>query len=119
VHDRNAELPVFVKWMDFVSWLFPTMEKMPKKIRFTISQRIENYALDIVEDLIEARYSRNKREILLKVNLKIEKMRILFRICYERKFISSKTFKHFMFSIDTTGKMIGGWIKQQGKGNGR
>jgi len=119
VHDKNAELPVFVKWMDFVAWLLPTMEKVPKKVRFTISQRIENYALDIVEDLIEARYGRNKKEILIKVNLKLEKMRILFRICYERKFVSLKTFKHFTYSIDTVGKMIGGWIKQQNKNYAR
>jgi len=119
VHDKNGELPVFVKWMEFVSWLFPTMEKLPKKTRFTISQRVENYALDIVEDLIEARYARNKKEILMRVNLKIEKMRILFRICYERKFVSLKAYKHFMSSIDNVGRMIGGWIKQQGGQSGR
>jgi hypothetical protein len=46
--------------MQFLEWLLPTTEKFPKRVRFTFSDRINNLALDIMEDLVEARYSRNK-----------------------------------------------------------
>ena len=62
---QNSELPIFVKWIEFLKWFLPTLEKFPKKLRFTITNRVENIALDIVELLIEAKYSREKR-ILLK-----------------------------------------------------
>ena len=58
---QNAELPIFVKWVEFLKWFLPTLENFPKKARFTITSRIENIALDIVERLIEAKYSREKK----------------------------------------------------------
>jgi hypothetical protein len=39
----------------------PTTEKFPKRARYSFSGRIENLALDVAEDLVEARYSREKR----------------------------------------------------------
>ncbi len=55
--------PLFVLWYDFLNWLLQKTEKMPKNIRFTLTSRIDNLALDIIEGIIEARYSRQK-EIL-------------------------------------------------------
>ena len=77
---QRAELPIFVKWVEFLKWFLPTLEKFPKKSRFTITNRVENIALDIVELLIEARYSREKRSLLRKINLDLEKIRILLRV---------------------------------------
>ena len=61
----------------FVAWLLPTTARLPKSIRFTFSQRIDNLALDVVEDLIEARYTRHKQTILKRANLRLEKLRVL------------------------------------------
>jgi hypothetical protein len=113
VSDGNADLPIFVKWIDFLKWLLTTTERFPKKIRFTFSDRINNLALDIVEELIDARYSRQKIQALRKVNLGIEKLRVLLRICYESKFLPHKSYEHAMYSLNEIGKMLGGWIKQQ------
>lgn len=44
---REDELPIFVKWMDFLKWLLPTTDKLPKKVRFTLSNRINVLAIDL------------------------------------------------------------------------
>ncbi len=111
--DGNSDLPIFVKWIDFLKWLLLTTEKFPKKNRFTFTDRINNLALNIVEDLIEARYSRQKMGSLRKANLGLEKIRILLRICYESKVLPHKAYEHAMVSMNEVGKMLGGWIKQQ------
>jgi hypothetical protein len=49
----------------------------PAKTRFSFGQRIEGIALDVVEDLVEARYSREKRATLRRANLRLEKLRVL------------------------------------------
>ena len=51
---KEGDLPVFVAWLDFLAWLLPTTAKLPKHIRFTFANRIDNLALDVVEDLVEA-----------------------------------------------------------------
>lgn len=107
-----SDLPIFVKWMDFLKWLLLTTEKFPKKTRFTFSDRINILALDVVEDLVEARYSKSKTVSLQKANLKLEKIRILFRICYELRLVPSHGYRHAMSSINEVGKMIGGWMRQ-------
>ncbi|MBI3295434.1 MAG: diversity-generating retroelement protein Avd [Deltaproteobacteria bacterium] len=109
----ELELPVFAKWFDFVKWLLPFTDKLPKKIRFSITNRINNLALDIVEDLIEARYSRSKSQTLRSANLRLEKLRILMRLCVEQELMPHKTYQHAVKAINETGSMLGGWMKQQ------
>ena len=112
---KNGELPVFVKWMEFLKWFLPVLEKFPKKSRFTITNRVENMALDIVELLVEARYSREKRSLLKKTNLYLEKIRILLRVSYEIKIMPTKSYNFASKNINEVGMMIGAWLRQQNK----
>jgi hypothetical protein len=110
---KEKELPILIKWMEFLKWLLPTTEKFPKRVRFTFADRINNLALDMVEDLIEAQYTRQKRAILQRANLRLEKLRILLRISCEQQYLSYKAYKHAMQAVNEVGRMLGGWIKQQ------
>lgn len=42
------------------------MDILTHRVRFTFANRIDTLALDVVEDLVEASYNREKREILRK-----------------------------------------------------
>ncbi len=112
----QAELPIFIKWHEFLSWLLLTTEKFPKKARFTFSERLNNLGLDMMEDLIEARYSKDKWRILNRSNLRLEKLRVLLRICYEQKLLAQHAYKHAMYLLNEIGSMLGGWLRQQGGG---
>ena len=110
---READLPVFVAWMDFLAWLLPTTAKMPRHIRFTFADRIDNLALDVAEDLVEARYSREKRRVLARANLHLEKLRILLRLCHKLGYFPHARCEHAMRCLSEVGAMLGGWLKQQ------
>lgn len=114
--ESTADLPIFVKWMDFVKWLLVTTDKFPKKTRYVFVNRINDLALGVAEGFVEARYSRQKSSILARVNLDLEKMRILLRVCYELKFLPHKGYEHAMISINEVGKMLGGWLKSRDAG---
>lgn len=111
--DNEDELTIFMKWYELLKWTLNTTEKFPKKVRFTFSGRIDNLGLDVLEGIVEARYSKNKKEILKKINLDLEKMRILMRMCHDMKYISTRGYEHFSRSIDEVGRMNGGWLKQR------
>jgi four helix bundle protein len=110
---RGDELLVFVKWMDFVEWLFQATNKFPKSARFSFAQRIEGLALDVIEDLVEARYTRPKRAMLKRANLRLEKMRVLLRLAHKLRFLSHEGYEHSARQINEAGRMLGGWTKQQ------
>ncbi len=107
----QEDLPIFVKWMEFLEWLMPATEKFPKRARFSFSQRIECLALDVAEALVEARYSRNKQMQLQAINLKLEKLRVLIRLSHSLKFLSHEGYQHATRSINEVGKILGSWIK--------
>jgi len=105
--------PLFVLWYDFSKWLFNKTEKFPKKIRFSFSNRIDNLALDIIEGIIEARYSGNKKEILRHIDLNMERMRVLLRMCHDLSYLDHKGYECASRKINEAGKMLGGWKKYQ------
>ncbi len=107
------EPPLFVLWYDFAKWLLNKTEKFPKKVRFTFSNRIDNTALDIIEGIIEARYSSKKEDTLRRIDLKMEKLQVLLRMCRDLEYLDNKGYEFASRQINEAGKMVGGWRKQQ------
>ena len=105
--------PLFILWYDFSKWLFNKTEKFPKKVRFTFSNRIDNLALEIVEGIIEARYLKKKKDALRRIDLSMEKLRVLLRMCHDLKHLDNKGYEFASKKINEAGKMVGGWRKQQ------
>ena len=58
----------------FLAWLIPVIEKFPKAHKFTLGDRIVVTALDVLEALIEATYTRERTLHLRQANLGIEKL---------------------------------------------
>jgi hypothetical protein len=107
------ELQVFVKWVEFLTWLLTTTDNFPKKLRFTFTTRIDNLALDILEDIIEYKYDRTARRAGFKqINIKFEKLRVLLRICHELKILSNRQYEYAAVHINEVGKMTGGWLRE-------
>lgn len=112
---EGSELIIFSKWIEFLKWLFPVLEKMPKSVRFTLTTRLQSQCFDIVEYLVEAQYSKEKREFLRKVNIELEKLRINLRISHDLKLIPQKSYFHAIKMINEVGMMNGGWIRSLGE----
>ena len=61
-------------------WLVPAVEKFPRTQKFLLGDRIQTTALDVLECLIEATYTRDRKGQLARANLGIEKLRFFFRL---------------------------------------
>ena len=70
--------PVAVaKAYDFVLWLVQKVENFPKSHRFTIGERLVANGLDLLTLLVEASYTRQKRELLETASRKVNATRML------------------------------------------
>ncbi len=116
--NEPQELPIFTHWVQFLEWLLPTTERFPKRVRFTFSDRIDNLALDIALDLVEARYTHDKLPILYRLNLRLEKLRVLLRLCHRLQYLPHAGYEHAAKSINAVGKELGAWIKERRKQQG-
>lgn len=103
--------PLYVHWETTLKWILERIDRFPKSVRFSLSSRIANISLDILEAIVEAIYSRERISILDRINLHLEKLRILFRICHSRQYLSLRQFEYVSKSIDEAGRMTGGWRK--------
>ena len=75
-----------------------------------------NHSLDALDCALDAaflpvREIGAKKETLHELNLLLEKLRVLWRIVHERKFISQQQLFFVIGKIDEIGRMTGGWIK--------
>ena len=108
--EAGPELLVLAKWEEFTGWLLDHTAKWPKSARFTITQRVENHALDVTEDLVLARYEpRGRREILHRINLTLERMRFLFRLAVDARVMPKNGFETAVRQVDEVGRMLHGW----------
>lgn len=105
------DYPLYIKWRYIVEYLLDICGKFPKNVRFNLSDRLTNTSLDVLELVIEAIYAKYKKDILLKANVYMEKIRALLQISINKKHISLGQYEHISGEINEAGKMLGGWIK--------
>lgn len=103
--------PALEKWYQFLLWLVPTVEKFPKAQKFILGDRIQSGALDVLERLIEATYSRQAGPLLGAANLGLEKLRFLFRLAADLKLLDLRRYEFAARAIDEAGRLVGGWLK--------
>jgi hypothetical protein len=109
----SVELPLFVHWERTLKDLLSRTGKFPKSVRFTLSSRIDNLALDVLELIVEARYSKDKSAALSRASLSLEKLRVLLRISHDERHLDRRGFEHVARHIDEAGRMLGGWIRSR------
>jgi len=108
------DLPLLVHWERTLSDLLDRTQKFPRSVRFTFTTRIDNLALDVMERLVEARYANGsrKRALLREADSALTRLRILLRLCRERRYLDRGGFEHVVRDLDETGRMVGGWRKE-------
>jgi hypothetical protein len=77
----------------------------------TVGERIQKTALDALEALIEATYTKERTQHLRQANLGIEKLRFLLRLAADPRLLDRRCSEDAVRVLDETGRLIGGWMK--------
>jgi hypothetical protein len=103
--------PALEAHRQFLLWLVPTVEKFPRSQKFLLGDRIQASALDVLENLIEATYTRERRGHLAQANLGLEKLRHFFRLAVDLRHLDARKYEHAARSLDDIGRLVGAWAK--------
>lgn len=95
----------------FLLWLVPAVERFPRSQKFLLGDRMQRTALDVLESLIEATYTRQRGHHLVRANLGIEKLRVLCRLAHDLHHLDRRRYEHAARCLDETGRKIGAWSK--------
>jgi hypothetical protein len=105
----SKELPLFTLWYETLALLLERVGRFPKGLRPTLGQRIIDRALDVMELVVELRYSKDRRALFGRANLALEQLRVLTRVGHELRSLSTRQYEQLAERIDATGRMLGGW----------
>jgi hypothetical protein len=60
----SADLQILTKTYDLILWTLGHTAKFPRSHRFSLGTRMEQHLYSLLDDLIEAKYTRDKADIL-------------------------------------------------------
>jgi hypothetical protein len=101
--------------VELVGWTLGRTADIPKSHRFTFGQRLDNTTLDALMLTVRAIYSTGakKRDYLTEINLRLEELRVLWRLVHDQRWMSQQQLLFVNQQIDEIGRMVGGWLRQQ------
>jgi hypothetical protein len=109
------ELSVIQKTHDLMKYYVPIIGRLPRIYKFTVGDRLINYLYEVLDGLIEAKYAKQKVDMLKKLNVKLDIIRHQTQLLLEYELISLKRYQYVNELINEVGVELGGWIKQQEK----
>ncbi|MBD1865019.1 MULTISPECIES: diversity-generating retroelement protein Avd [Trichocoleus] len=107
------ELPIIPKTYDLIKWYVPILNRLPRDHRFALGDRLISKLYDLLEGLIQARYSQNKLRQLEVLNTELDILRYQTRLLVDFSLINTDRYEYAGKQINAIGTDLGGWINQQ------
>ncbi|NJM47320.1 MAG: diversity-generating retroelement protein Avd [Alkalinema sp. RU_4_3] len=108
-----SELSVIQKTYDLIKWYAPILSRLPKSYKFSLGDRVFSGLQDVLEELIRARFAKDKITHLNAVNTKLEVLRYQTRLLHDLSLIDNRRYEYVSNLFNGVGKEVGGWLKQQ------
>lgn len=111
--DINNDVSIITKTINLYKQFYGFLSSFPKRDKYVLGTRIENYLIEMLEDLIHATKlpKQNKLPKLLQANQKLEMLKIFIRLAMEVKIIDDKKYLPLQERLSEIGRMLGGWMK--------
>ena len=110
---EEFDIPIFKKTYELYKEFYSLRNFVPRQDRYAIWQKCGNIILGILENILLASQlsKAEKLPALEKSSLKLNFLRVFFRLCKEIKVLDNKKYILLEEDIDEIGRMLGGWIK--------
>jgi hypothetical protein len=106
----GADLLVLQRAEELAAFLLLRTARWPKSLRYTLTRRLEEHVLDVVEELVVARYDpRERLPRLDRVNLRLERARFLLRLAAQSRQCAPAHFEGTARRLDEVGRLLHGW----------
>ena len=76
----STDLPIIQKTYDLVKWYVPLLSRLPRDHKFQLGDRIVTGLYELLENLILARYQRDKLAQLQSINSRLDVLRYQTRL---------------------------------------
>jgi 23S rRNA-intervening sequence protein len=113
---KAEELTVITKTYDLILWSCNHTSRFPRNHRFVLGERIERNLYTLLETLIRAKYTKNRKRLLEEANLSLEVLRFQMRLAKDLQCLKPNSYGFAAKAIDEIGRLIGGWLRSRPEG---
>ena len=109
----DRQMQVVVQWEHFLHELMAVGRNFPKSMRPVLTNRMLNYAFDVLDALVCAQYSEKASQgsYLTEAQLLLNKVRVLLRVACVEGWLNEGRLMVLSEKIDAVSKGIHGWQK--------
>ncbi|NJL63358.1 MAG: diversity-generating retroelement protein Avd [Methylacidiphilales bacterium] len=108
-----SDLPIIQKTYDLIKWYVPILNRLPRDHKLLLGDRIIKGLYELLEQLISARYAKEKLTQLESLNPKLDILRHQTRLLLDFQLIQAERHEYVGKLINSIGIDLGSWIKQQ------
>ncbi len=103
--------PIFSRTYDLLKWLLPVTVKFPRQHRFVLAAAVQQTALRLQEQLIEASFANQPKPVLRRVDITLTQLRTYLRLCHDLGLLKTGQYEHVSRMVTEIGRLLGGWMK--------
>ena len=121
----QSELAVITKAKDLCSYVMTVTDKSPKRFRFTLVAKLQNYALDIIENLYRANEvfvkagdrekAQQRIDFQHQVLTELKLLGYMAQLSMEQGCILPKQYEQITKKIHDCQNMLGAWLNSDRK----
>jgi four helix bundle protein len=104
-------LKIKQKTEDMIKYGYVALQQFPKSEKFSSVQDVKRTMFSLLEQIIRANRSRDKRIALYAIDTELEILRTQVRLSMELKFLPFQKYETWSCHLAEIGRMLGGWIK--------
>ena len=127
--DNKSELSVITKSKELCNYILTITDKSPKKFRFTLVSRLQNYSLTIIKNLLSANEVRvlsskgtvradrleQRRDYQQKAFTNIKRLSFIAQVSMEQQCILPKQYEQITKKLYDCQNLLGAWVKSDNK----
>jgi len=104
---------LFQKTYDFLLWLYPIINRIPKSHRLVLGRHLEELAISLLIFVVKANKARGQSRLPLQLHVsdELDCLRILIRLTKDLRFMSIKQYTTGAEKINEIGRMLNAWMK--------
>lgn len=105
------------KTYDFILYLYPIINRLPKNHRLILGRRLEELALSLLMFLMKANKARGieRKSLQTEASDTLDYLRIMVRLTKDTRLMSVKQYLMTVEKLNEIGRMLSGWMAP-GKG---
>lgn len=115
--DKEREMAIFTHAKKLSEYIFVITEKSPKKYRWSIITRLQNTAVDVVDNLYQANFEQGEKRLFYQTRAGVM-LRLLdhyAEIAKKLQAITTKQMFNIAKQVYEARKLLGGWTKSSKK----